>query len=205
MDFYEYLVEAFGYQKPIFTEEIAFESYSKPWIFKAMNRLCMEMKAVRFEKGVYYIPKETPFGKARLDPSLVIQKRFLTGSEGACGYVSGATLRYQLGLSSQLPYEIEIYTNREHAKVRSVTVGHAMVLLRRARFEINDANVYGQQLLELMNDLPNGALSEKEKGILRSFVADHGITRKVITECAPYFPDHAMRVLVESEVIYDVA
>ena len=36
-------------------------------------------------------------------------------------------------------------------------------------------------------------------------LADRNITRKDITTYAPFFPDKAMRTLIESEVIYSVA
>ena len=48
-------------------------------------------------------------------------------------------------------------------------------------------------------------LNDEKKAILTRFVADRKITRRDITTYAPFFPDKALRTLVESEVIYSVA
>lgn len=42
--------------------------FSSPWFFKQLNQLCQEGKLIRYEKGIYYIPTQTPFGKNLLNP-----------------------------------------------------------------------------------------------------------------------------------------
>ena len=50
-----------------------------------------------------------------------------------------------------------------------------------------------------------GCSDDEKKAILNKFISERGITRKDITTYAPFFPDNAMRTLIESEVIYSVA
>ena len=100
---------------------------------------------------------------------------------------------------------IEIYTNNEPTRVRDVLVGKQKVQLRRARTTITAANADVLSFLELMNALDPVVLDDEKKSILISFIADRRIKRKDITTYAPFFPDNAMRTLIESEVIYSVA
>ena len=58
--------------------------------------------------------------------------------------------------------------------------------------------------LELMNFTDAGFYDADRKKIVAAFIDKNGITRKSISACSPYFPDKAMRTLVESEVIYNV-
>ena len=205
MTFFEYLIEQFGSNEPIMSSEISFEGYSKPWIYKQLNILVEEGKLVRFEKGVYYIPTDTVFGKSLLNPRKVIEKKYISDSTGVVGYYSGVTFQNQLRLSTQMSNVIEIYTNNELSKVRDVFVGNQKVLLRRARTKITDANFAVLSFLELMNDSSPSFLDEERKEIIKNYISANGITRKAITEYAPVFPDKVMRNLIESEVIYSVA
>lgn len=203
--FYDYLFEKFGANEPIMSNEISFEGYSKPWIYKQLNALVADGKLIRFEKGIYYIPTDTVFGKSLLNPRKVIEKKYISDSTGAVGYYSGVTFQNQLRISTQMSNVIEIYTNNEPSKVRDVFVGNQKVLLRRARTRITDANVAVLSFLELMNDTSPVFLDDERKEIIQNYISANGITRKKITEYAPVFPDKVMRNLIESEVIYSVA
>ena len=205
MLFFDYLFEKYGTNEPIMSNEISFEGYSKPWIYKQLNVLVEEGKLVRFEKGVYYIPTDTIFGKSLLNPRKVIEKKYIYDGNGIKGYYSGVTFQNQLRLSTQMSNVIEIYTNNEPSKVRDVFVGSQRVLLRRARTKITDSNVAVLTFLELMNDTTPAFLDAERKNIIRNYIITNGITRKEITEYAPVFPDKVMRNLIESEVIYSVA
>lgn len=204
MTLFESISQQFGANEPILSSEISFQGYSRPWIYKQLNRLCEEGKLVRYEKGIYYIPIQTPFGKSLLSPRKVIERKYISQGGETVGYYSGITFQNQLRLTTQMPNVIEIYTNNETTRARDVYVGRQMVLLRRARTKITTANVHVLSFLELMNDLNPDVLDNDKKAILAKFVADRNITRKDITTYAPFFPDKALRTLVEGEVIYSV-
>lgn len=205
MQFYDYLLEKFGANEPIMSNEIEFEDYSKPWIYKQLNMLVNEGKLIRFEKGVYYIPTDTVFGKSLLNPRKVIEKKYISDGNETVGYYSGVTFQNQLRLTTQMSNVIEIYTNNEPSRVRDVFVGNQRVLLRRARTKITDSNVAVLSFLELMNDTSPAFIDEERKQLIENYIESNGITRKKITEYAPVFPDKVMRNLIESEVIYSVA
>lgn len=205
MQFYDYLLEKFGANEPIMSNEIVFQEYSKPWIYKQLNVLVNEGELLRFEKGVYYIPTDTVFGKSLLNPRKVIEKKYISDGNETVGYYSGVTFQNQLRLTTQMSNVIEIYTNNEPSRVRDVFVGNQRVLLRRARTKITDSNVAVLSFLELMNDTSPAFIDEERKQLIENYIESNGITRKKITEYAPVFPDKVMRNLIESEVIYSVA
>ena len=204
MTLYDSLLQTFGTNEPIFSNEITFKDYSRPWILKQLAQLCDEGKLIRYEKGLY-IPTDTVFGKSLLNPRKVIERKYISNNGEVLGYYSGLTLQNQLRLTTQMSNVIEIYTNNEPTRVRDVLVGKQKVQLRRARTTITAANADVLSFLELMNALDPVVLDDEKKSILIAFIADRQIKRKDITTYAPFFPDNAMRTLIESEVIYSVA
>lgn len=201
MELIDYMIKTFGYNEPIFFEEISFDGFSKPWINKQLSKYVETGKLIRFDKGVYYVPKNTILGPSKLNPLKVIERKYIKNKDG---YYSGASFLNQLGLSTQVPNVIEIYTNNESAKVREVNIGSIKVLLRKARTTINESNVAVQSFLELMNSVSASFFNEERKQITAKFIKDTNITRDDIAKYASIFPDKTMRTLVESQVIYNV-
>ena len=204
MTLYESLLKQYGANEPIFSADIKFQSYSRPWILLQLKRLCAEGKLIRYEKGVYYIPTETPFGKSVLNPIKVIEKKYIRKGDEVIGYYSGLTLQNMLKLSTQMANVIEIYTNNETSNVRDVMVGKQKVLLRRARTPIKKENVAILSFLELMNDIAPRSLDAEKKDRIAEYMACNAITKEAIISYAAFFPDKVMRNLIESEAIFNV-
>ena len=132
MTLLESILQQYGTNEPIFSSEISFQDYSRPWIYKQLNKLCEEGKLIRYEKGIYYVPTETPFGKSLLNPRKVIERKYISQGGEIVGYYSGMTFQNQLRLTPQMPNIIEIYTNNETTRARDVYVGKQKVLLHKA-------------------------------------------------------------------------
>ncbi len=205
MNLYESLFQLYGTNEPIISTEITFENYSRPWIMKQLKILCEEGKLIRYEKGVYYIPTDTVFGKSLLNPRKVIEKKYIKNGDEVVGYYSGLTFQNKLKLSTQMPNVIEIYTNNETSNVRDVMVGKQKVLLRKARTVISKDNVAVLSFLEMMNDIIPSSLDEDKKNRIIDYISDNGITKKDIITFSAVFPDKVMRNLIESEAIFNVA
>ena len=205
MNLYEYLLSTFGTDEPFYTTEINYGEYSKPWLYKELNKLCEEEKIIRYERGLYYIPTQTIFGPSILDPNKVITKKYINDGKDTVGFYSGVTFLNQLHLTTQCANVIEIYTNNEPSNVRDTTVGKQRVILRRARTAVNGANAAVLSFLEMMNTISSKFVDEDKKPLIEKYISDNRITRKDILQYAPLFPDKAIRTLVESELIYSVA
>lgn len=204
MTLYETLLEQYGYNEPILTNEIQFNNYSKPWIYKELNRLCDNNKIRRFEKGIYYIPKQTPFGASVLNPSKVVERKYIKSDSEIYGYYSGCYLLNLLGISNQVPKVIEVYSNNESSKMRDVKVGTQNVRVRKARVNITKENVAALMFLELMNVIDISNLDAEKKKNIIDFITGFNVSRQDITRYSPAYPDKAMRAMIESEMIYNV-
>ena len=204
MTFYDYLLEKYGFNEPILTSEIQYKSYSKPWLYKAVNTLVREGKLIKFDSGIYYIPQDTPFGKSKLNPNKVIEKKYINNGSDVIGYYSGVSFLNMIGMSTQIANKIEIYTNNETANFREVSVGKQRLILRRARVNITKENAPVLSLLEMMNFVSADFFGETEKKLASEYVEKNRIMRSDITKYAPYFPDKSLRTFVESEVVYDI-
>ena len=205
MTLYEYLLQQYGTNEPIISADIAFKDYSRPWVMKQLKSLCENDKLIRFEKGIYYIPTDTVFGKSILNPRKVIDKKYINDGENTIGYYSGITFQNQLKLTTQMPNVIEIYTNNETTNVRDVMVGKQKVILRKARTTINSTNVAVLSFLEMMNDIIPRSLDSEKKSRIAEYINNNGITKQEIISYASVFPDKVMRNLIESEAIFSVA
>ena len=62
-----------------------------------------------YQKGIYYLAVETPFGETGIDKEAIIQRKYLAHD---IGYETGLSALYRLGLTTQLPRERTIATNR---------------------------------------------------------------------------------------------
>ena len=170
MSLYENLVQRFGYDVPILTTEINYKSYSRPWIYKEMNRLCESGSVVHYDKGVYYIPTQTSLGQSLLNPLKVIEKKYLADNGEVFGYFSGVSLLNRIGISTQVPSVLEIYTNKETSQVREVKVGRQRVTLRKARTRITSDNVAVLSFLEMMRDVSPSFFNEERRKVVREYV-----------------------------------
>ena len=202
MTLYDMLLNKYGYGNPFSLAEINFNNYSLPWIKKELNKLVNSNIIVRYERGIYYIPEKTIFGNGSLNPHKIIEKKYLSNDSD---YYSGLSFANKVGITTQMPNVIEIYTNNEKSRVREITVNNLKVILRKTRVNITKENICVLSFLELMNSFPRDYFNSERKNIIINYIKENGINRKEITKYSPYFPDRVMRNLVESEIIYDIA
>ena len=204
MSFLKFLTNKYGCNKPILSNEIEYEDYSKQQVYKELSKLCKSKEIVRLERGVYFIPKKTKFGTMIFNPMKAIEKKYISEDENIFGYYSGAYLRYQLGLSKLKPNTIDIYTNNETQKTHRIKIANQNLILRKPRTKIDKFNAPVLCFLELMNGIDVEPLDEYKRKLISDYIAENRITQKQITKYIPYFPDKTCRNLIESEVIYRV-
>ncbi len=102
---YDYLIEAFGYNEPIFINDIQYEDYSDIWLKKELSKLCENRQLIRYERGIYYIPQKTLFGESFLNPNKVIDRKYLSDNGNRIGFFTGIAARDHR--SEQSSYKIK--------------------------------------------------------------------------------------------------
>lgn len=202
---YNYMIDTFGFNEPILISDINYNGYSRIWLSKELARLCKEEKIIRYEKGLYYVPQNTIFGKSSLNPNKVIKLKYLSKNGENIGFFTGIAALQQLGLTTQVPNTLEIQTNNESSKLRRVKVGSQEVILRKPKVKINNENINVLRLFEIMSSTPADLLDAEKREILKKWIKESGITREQVMQLSPAFPDKTMRNLIESGTIYYVA
>ena len=200
MTLYDTLLNEYGYDNPFLFDEIKISDYSLPWLKKEISKYIVENKIVRYERGLYYIPSKTIFGNSSLNPRKVLEKKFLDNNSG---YYSGISFANYIGVTTQMPNVIEIYTNNERSKIREIVINNIKVVLRKSRVNITKDNINVLSFLELMNSFSPVFYQGERKQLIINYIKEKGITRKQITEYAPYFPDKVMRNLIQTEIVYE--
>ena len=205
MNLYEYLKEKHGENEPIYIEEIRFESYSRPWIFKELKKLVDNGKIKRFDTGIYYFPTKTFFGDSILNPREIVNRRFLSDGKNVYGYIAGRSLLNMIGLSTQVPNLIELVTNNESTRVRNIKIGNQCIRARRSRTTITSNNAKVLQFLDLMNVIIPSGMDETERYMLRKYIKRCGVTKNDVQKYSEIFPAKAMKNMVESGAVYELA
>lgn len=205
MTLYQWLLKQYGTNEPILSSEISFKDHSRSWIAKQLKTLRDEGKIIRYEKGIYYIPTDTLFGKSILNPIKVIERKYIKQNKETIGYYSGVAFQNKLKITNQVPNVIEVCTNNETANMRNITVGKQKVILRKARVKISNENAPVLSFLELMNNIKPETLDADKKKYIVEYMNANNITKKDIVSYSSAFPDRVMRNLIKSEAVFNVA
>ena len=204
MTFYENLKNDFGYNEPIYLENIKFQNYSRPWIFKELKKLVDNGDLKRFGSGIYYFPKKMPWGDSALDTKKILEYRFLSDGDNIYGYIAGNTLLNKIGLSTQVPNLFELVSNNESTRVRDIYIGNQRIRARRSRTKVTKQNVKALQFLDLMNTISPSSLDDTERYMLNKYVKGSDITRNEISRYIKFFPARAMKNMIESGVVFEL-
>ncbi|MDR1088796.1 MAG: hypothetical protein LBL23_05955 [Coriobacteriales bacterium] len=203
--FVNILEEKFGSGTPIFTEEIAatFPAISEVALFKRINKALSSGTIKRSTRGVYHIPKMVNvLGTMRempLDQMAVLKKRYLSSDGDVYGYYSGLKLENDAGISPQVPGAIEIVTNRESSRKRSIgpCAGYKDVVVRRSRIPVTKDNVEELRVIDLISCAPIAALEDYQFQALRNKAK--AVDRTKILECLDVYPASVTKKFLESE------
>lgn len=202
----EYLEKAYGYNEPIFISEIQLEGISDNALRQYFKRMVQSGDIIRFDTGVYYLPKASRIlKKSYLDPMKVIIRKYIKNAGETYGYFSGATFANQIGLTTQMPTVLEIVTSRESTKGRIVTVGSQKVRLKRPSIEITSENTGLLQLLDIVSqaNLYSEYPEQKMGEILKRYVRNQRYTRESLMNSLPAITGTTAKNLIKWGIIYE--
>ena len=168
--------------------------------------LCDSGQIYRYETGIYYMKGNTRLkGGVPLSASKVARYKYIARNDQVNGYYSGYTFANLLGLTTQVPYTIEIVSNGASAKCREVSVKNQKIILRRPRTQINKENVDVLQLLDLLKDFEQYVDEDMvvATGIISSYIKKIGMKRSDVDEYITLFPDRVYKYIYEMR-LYNV-
>lgn len=203
---YDYLQKNYDANQPIFLADIELPGISDMNLRKQIKTLCDNNKLMRYDTGVYYLPATSHLKNASvLAPGTVAQYKYINRKGKTEGYYSGYTFANQIGLTTQVPFTLEIVTNQEKMNYRKVDIKGQQIVLRKPRTKVTAENAIILQLLDLLKDISNYTDIETADAAkkVQAFTQNNRITRAQIDEYIPLFPDKTYRNLYEMR-LYNV-
>ncbi len=202
----EYLEKTYGYNEPILISEIELENLTDNALRQYFKRMVKSGDLVRFDTGAYYLPKASRLlKKTYLDPLKVLTRKYTENGTDTYGYFSGAYFSNRLGLTTQMPAVIEIVTDKEATKGRTITVGGQNVRLKHPIMQITKENVLLLQFLDTVSTTEKYAELSQEKMtvLLKQYLRKNSFTQKQLAEVLPSVTAQTAKKLIEWRLIYE--
>lgn len=202
---YEYLKGNYLPGEPIFASDIALPDISEENLRYHLKKLTDTGILCRFDAGIYYFPKINFLGENQTLPvETVVFHKYILRREKRVGYYSGYTLANRMGMSTQIPFTIEITSNYAPAPVRELMIRNRKYILRRPMVEITEYNVAVLQFLDCLKDIEKCAEEEPEVcgRILSRYALEHKITKAMIDKFIANYPLKIYKAIYETGVKY---
>lgn len=202
---YKYLTSNYKPNEPIFLADINLPINGNT-LRQMFKKLCDAGKLRRFDAGVYYLPSESRLkGGTGLTPEVVASYKYIERGGKIDGYYSGFTFSNMLGLTTQVPYTMEIVSNNAGGNYRVVSLGGRKIALRRPRAEVTGKNRRVLQFLDFLKDYEEYVDSDPEEvsARLAQLAETYGITKRDIDQYITLFPEKVYKNFYDLR-LYDV-
>jgi len=203
--FIEEMRNKFGYNIPIFTNEILelFSQYTRAYVFRMLKAAEEKEEIIQLDTGVYYLPQMTPFGLSVITASDVAKKKYIQNQSEIYGIYSGLTLQNEFSLTTQITNTPEIISNRASSRCRRITIDGMQFVLRKARTEITSDNANAYRVLQLFTETDSVDIGEEEKRRISNYIRANKISPSELIDLAKSFPVKTLQNLVYSGVLYE--
>lgn len=201
-----YLLENYGYNEPIFLNDLKIEGLSENAVRQSVKRLVAKGFLERYDNGIYYIPKAGGLlEKSYLDPLLVIMRKYVRNKYETYGYITGLSFVNQLGLTTQMPAVIEIVTNTEATNGRTVMVGSQKVRVKKSAVPVSNNNAELLQLLDCIVQAEKYTELSMERTIeiMSAYMKGKSFTREQLARVTAVITGMTAKKLIEWGLIYE--
>ena len=204
----EYIKKNFNENEPILIQDMRIDTMNKNAIRQAVNRMVLDGDLVRFDTGVYYRPQiSTLFGLRTLEPYKVIERKYIKDNFQTFGYLTGMRFANIMGLTTQVPFKLEITSNNEASKGREVQVGWQKVRLKKPVVRINSENA---KILQFLEGVANAELYteysiDETVELLKAYIIQNNLTKEDLHSVEDAITEAAAKKLILWELIYDFA
>lgn len=203
-----YLMENYGYNEPIFLNDLSIEGLSENAVRQSVKRLVASGFLERYDNGIYYIPKRGGLlEKSYLDPSMVIIRKYVENQSNKYGYITGLSFANQLGLTTQMPAVIEIVTNRESTNGRMLMIGNQKVRVKKSSISVSEDNAELLQLLDAIGQAEKYTelAIEQTVDILITYIRKKKFTKGQLSDVSSALTGATAKKMIEWGMIYEFA
>ena len=197
---YNYLLEMYGYDNPIIIDELKINGYSTDFIKQLLYLLEKEKKIERYSQEIYYIARDTLFGKSKLIFEDVLKKKYIEDNENIYGYYTGIYFKNLLGLTTQMVNTPEIVSNKEFSKKRTVEMCGRNAIVRKSYVEITRDNAKILQFFDIFEYLTLDEV-EKYRKVLVDYIKFNSFTKKMVVQYLSLFSKKVNELVVGNGLI----
>ena len=218
MKLYDYILENFKKDEPFFVSELNMPGSTKNNIRQALKVLCDKGLAIRYDTGIYYIPKDSPQSENQLKTELnkittppapfsstdIAEKKYIFDKGEYFGYYTGFVFANAMGLTTQVPFVREIASNNSGGIKRKIEIAGTKFILKEPRTIVTNENHQILQFLDLMNDYDfyydDSAIKEDVEYRIKNFLKESNISRNQMESYLAFYPDSIYKTLYKLEV-----
>lgn len=161
---------------------------------------------LRVDNGMYCIPKKSRLG-VDIYPSAeeVASVKYIKRNNSVMGYYSGAYFANQIGISTQVPNDLEIVTNKAGNPLRKVIVCGKTFTVRKSNININADNYAVLRLLDLLKNFDSYNELDRNEAMAKTtqYIRKYQIKKDDVDMYLPNYPDKTYRTIYELE-LYNV-
>lgn len=199
-------MENYGYNEPIFLNDLSIEGLSENAVRQSVKRLVASGFLERYDNGIYYIPKRGGLlEKSYLDSSMVIIRKYVENQSNKYGYITGLSFANQLGLTTQMPAVIEIVTNRESTNGRVLMIGNQKVRVKKSSISVSEDNAELLQLLDAIGQAERYTelTIEATVDILITYIRKKKFTKGQLSDVSSALTGATAKKMIEWGMIYE--
>ncbi len=160
-----------------------------------LKRMADKGEIKRLQKGFYSQVKQTVFGKITPGIDQVMKKTLMEQDGGKIGYESGPFLLNRLGLTTLIPRDMEITTNRNRAKLPE----GCRIKIKKPVTAITGDNWKYLQFIDLVSKLPQTHTdAEKPELLLVRYAKMQELDDlTLIATARRYYPKKVLPLLID--------
>lgn len=205
---YDYLREKYADNEAILLSEIQIPDMTEVAIRQQIKKLTDSGRLRRYDTGVYYFPRKTMFqSEGTLSVEEVVRRKYIEDKDGAFGYRGGLYLANRLGLTTQVPAVMEVYSNKATTDYRETQVADMRVVVRKPYVKVTSQNVAALQFLDLLKEVVDIVEVDREelKTRLLSYMKAKKLGFDALQEYLPYYPERIYRNMYEVGLLYGIS
>lgn len=160
-----------------------------------LKRMFDEGKLERLGKGVYYVSKQTAFGRVKPDYNRYAIDMLTKNNDEIIGYESGASFMNRIGLSTLIPREIEVVSNNYRRKLPEA----CRIAVKKPPVVVTNENFRYLQMLDAISNMNRLHIdAENPREIINSVISKNEIDPVRLAGFArKYYPQRVLPKVVD--------
>ena len=199
---YNYIKTHYKQAEPIFLSDLLRTNITEPDLNQQLKELCEKGLLQQYDSEVYFIPKKTTLNSnVGLNADMVARYRFISKGDNVDGFYAGNTFANQIGISTQVPYVIEIVSNNVSSD-GEVLIGNRRFYVRKPIVPITKENVYVLQMVELLVKLDAylDCSYEENREKFAEYISVYEITKSDVEMYIKEYPESTLKFYYELEL-----